>query len=68
MFEKLPSTFVQGIVDPPAIRAITNEAGLFQYFEMEAEPRLGRLQGIRELTDTLLAVSQSIEDLQARLI
>ena len=56
---------IEGVVDPAAFLAVPYETGIFEAFEMKGEARLSAIEQISQVTHTLLAIPQTIHNLQA---
>jgi len=56
---------IEAVVDPPPLLSIPDEASVLQSLEVEREPGLARTQLIREITDTLFALAESLNQSQA---
>jgi hypothetical protein len=56
---------IEAIVDPPPLLSIRDDASILQHLEVERKPGLARAQLIREITDTLFALAESLNQSQA---
>lgn len=59
---------VKGIIDPPAVSSIDEQAGILKCFQMEGQARLSGFQSICQIADTLLAVCQQLQKLESCLV
>jgi hypothetical protein len=56
---------VECVIDPSSFAPINEQAGILEDLEMEREARLSVIQGILQIADTLLALRQEVEKLEA---
>ena len=56
---------VEAVIDPAALLAGTDQAGLLQHLEMKRELRLGQIQIGGEIADAALTAAQRLNHLQA---
>jgi len=55
-------------MNPAALRPIRDQTCIFEHLQMKGQPRLPGLEGLGEITDTLLTIFQALHDLQPRFI
>jgi hypothetical protein len=59
---------IDAIVRPAPFLAVAHEAGLAEHLEMEGQPRLRRLEIGLQIAHTPFALTQHVQNRQARLI
>src|SRR5690349_12501510 len=53
---------VERVVHPAALPAVGHQPGVLQHLEVERQPRLGRVERVRELTDATLTQAKALDD------
>ena len=59
---------VERIVDPAAVAAVLDEAGVFERPHVEGQPRLAGVERVRQVADALLAGEEPADDPEAGLV
>jgi hypothetical protein len=59
---------IEGVVGPSPLFSIPHQPGLPKHFQMEGQPRLGRVQRILELAHATLAGPEEFQDGEPSLV
>lgn len=68
LFQQREGLGVEGVIHPSALAAVRHQAGVLQGLEVERQAGLAGLQGVGEVADTLLALSELLDHAEPRLV
>ena len=64
----LKSLFIQGVIDPPSLGAISHQTGFLENPQMKRQAGLTGLEHLRQVADALFSILETRDDPESRLI
>ena len=68
VLDLLEDVRVQRVVHPAALPPVGDEAGILERLQVEREPRLARVERVRQVADALLAAEKFSHDPKTRFV